>query len=70
MALQKAQYRCQACPEDDVRSLVLDHANIHTDYSFLDGACQVDRLVARAKKLGLTSLAITDRGNLLAAVLF
>lgn len=30
-ALRKAQYRCQACPEDDVRLLVLDHANGRED---------------------------------------
>ncbi len=46
------------------------HLNVHTDHSFLDGTCQVERLVARAKALGYASVAVTDSGNLLAAVPF
>ena len=40
------------------------HLHVHTHYSLLDGACRVDRLVSRAKALGMESLAITDHGNL------
>ncbi|MCL2618451.1 MAG: DNA polymerase III subunit alpha [Defluviitaleaceae bacterium] len=38
------------------------HLHVHTEYSLLDGSARVDRLVARAKELGMQSLAITDHG--------
>ena len=38
------------------------HLHVHTEYSLLDGACRISRLVARAKELGQTALAITDHG--------
>ena len=46
------------------------HLHLHTDYSLLDGACQVPRLVEQALAAGMTSLAVTDHGNLFAAVEF
>ena len=46
------------------------HLHNHSDYSLLDGACRIDRLVARAKSFGMPSLAITDHGNLFGAVDF
>jgi DNA polymerase-3 subunit alpha len=38
------------------------HLHVHTEYSLLDGMCRIDRLVAKAKELGMDSLAITDHG--------
>ena len=38
------------------------HLHVHTEYSLLDGACRINELVAAAKNLGQTSLAITDHG--------
>ena len=38
------------------------HLHVHTHYSILDGACIVNRLVKRAKDLGMNSLSITDHG--------
>lgn len=38
------------------------HLHVHTEYSLLDGACRIDRLVAAAKEKGQTALAITDHG--------
>ena len=38
------------------------HLHVHTQYSLLDGAARIDELVARAKALGQTALAITDHG--------
>ena len=38
------------------------HLHVHTEYSLLDGMCLIPQLVARAKKLGMDSLAITDHG--------
>ena len=46
------------------------HLHLHTQYSLLDGVCRFDRLVSRAKELGMTSLAITDHGNMYGAVDF
>ena len=46
------------------------HLHVHTEYSLLDGMCQIPRLVARAKELGMDSLAITDHGAMHGAVQF
>lgn len=46
------------------------HLHLHTEYSLLDGACRIEPLVLRAKELGMTSLAITDHGNMYGAVDF
>ena len=46
------------------------HLHLHTEFSLLDGACRIDRLVGRAKELGFTSLAITDHGVMYGAVNF
>ena len=40
------------------------HLHLHTEYSLLDGACRLDRLMDRAKALNFKSLAITDHGVL------
>jgi DNA polymerase III alpha subunit/REP element-mobilizing transposase RayT len=46
------------------------HLHLHTEYSLLDGGNRVDRLVDHVAKLGMTSCAITDHGNLFGAVAF
>ena len=46
------------------------HLHTHTEFSLLDGACRIRQLVARAKSLGMQSLAITDHGNMYGAVDF
>lgn len=46
------------------------HLHVHTEFSLLDGACRIERLVKRAKELGMQSLAITDHGNMYGAVDF
>ncbi|WP_221029861.1 DNA polymerase III subunit alpha [Actomonas aquatica] len=46
------------------------HLHVHTDYSLLDGACRIDRLMGRASELGMTALALTDHGNLFGAIAF
>ncbi len=40
------------------------HLHVHTQYSILDGAAAIKPLLKRAKELGMTSLAITDHGNM------
>ncbi len=46
------------------------HLHLHTDYSLLDGACRIDRLMEQATNLGMKSLAITDHGNLFGLIDF
>ncbi len=46
------------------------HLHIHTQYSLLDGACHLERLVDKAVKFKLPALAITDHGNLYGAIKF
>ncbi|MDR1328689.1 MAG: PHP domain-containing protein, partial [Oscillospiraceae bacterium] len=46
------------------------HLHVHSEYSLLDGACRVRELVARAKELGQTAVAITDHGVMYGAVKF
>ncbi|KAL1110081.1 hypothetical protein AAG570_014037 [Ranatra chinensis] len=38
------------------------HLHLHTQYSLLDGAILIEKLVDRAKELGMKSVAITDHG--------
>lgn len=40
------------------------HLHVHTQYSILDGAASVKGILKRAKELGMSSLAITDHGNM------
>src|SRR5580692_683741 len=46
------------------------HLHLPTDYSLLDGACDVDKLAAHLSKIGQTGAAMTDHGNILCAVPF
>ncbi|MBZ5720490.1 MAG: DNA polymerase III subunit alpha [Acidobacteriia bacterium] len=46
------------------------HLHLHTDYSMLDGACGVEKLVQRVKELGMPAVAMTDHGNIFGAIEF
>lgn len=46
------------------------HLHLHTDYSMLDGACDVEKLVEHVQKLGMPAVAMTDHGNIFGAVHF
>ncbi|MBN1911521.1 MAG: DNA polymerase III subunit alpha, partial [Pirellulales bacterium] len=46
------------------------HLHCHSHYSLLDGASTIDRLLERAKALGMNALALTDHGNLFGALEF
>ncbi len=46
------------------------HLHLHTDYSMLDGACDVEKLVQRVQELGMPAVAMTDHGNIFGAVHF
>lgn len=46
------------------------HLHVHTEYSLLDGAIDLQELVNHAKSQGLKALAMTDHGNIFGAVKF
>jgi len=46
------------------------HLHLHTEYSLLDGANKLTNLVTQVKKLGMTSVAMTDHGNMFGAIDF
>lgn len=46
------------------------HLHVHTEYSLLDGAASIKALIAKAKELGMDSLAITDHGVMFGAIDF
>ncbi len=46
------------------------HLHLHTDYSLLDGACEIGKLMDRAVALNMPAVAMTDHGNMFGAVKF
>ena len=46
------------------------HLHLHTEYSLLDGACRLDRLMDKAVELGFAAMAVTDHGALYGAIDF
>ena len=46
------------------------HLHVHSQYSFLDGASTLDKLLGRAKALGMSTLALTDHNRLTGAIRF
>src|SRR5271157_5406699 len=46
------------------------HLHLHTEYSLLDGACDLTKLMDRVAALGQKSVAMTDHGNIYGAVHF
>ena len=46
------------------------HLHVHSEYSLLDGAAQLEKLVHKAKALDFPALALTDHGNLFGAIDF
>ena len=46
------------------------HLHLHTEFSLLDGACRIKKLVDRVKELGQEAVAITDHGVMYGVVDF
>jgi DNA polymerase-3 subunit alpha len=46
------------------------HLHLHTDYSLLDGACDIPKVMDRSNELRAPAVAVTDHGNLFGAVKF
>lgn len=42
--------------------MAFTHLHVHTEYSLLDGSSKINEITARAKELGMDSMAITDHG--------
>ena len=50
--------------------MAFTHLHVHTEYSLLDGMIHTKDLIARCAELGMNSVAITDHGNVFAAIEF
>ncbi|PYO26165.1 MAG: hypothetical protein DMD85_00995 [Candidatus Rokuibacteriota bacterium] len=46
------------------------HLHVHSEYSLLDGAAQLEKLVKKAKDLKFPAIALTDHGNLFGGIDF
>src|SRR3989442_6116143 len=46
------------------------HLHLHSEYSLLDGACRLDRLMEKAHELKFPAIALTDHGVLYGAIDF
>ena len=46
------------------------HLHVHTEYSLLDGACRIGRLMDRVKELGQEAVAVTDHGAMYGVIDF
>ncbi len=46
------------------------HLHLHSQYSVLDGAIRLGDMMPRLKEYGMTSVAVTDHGNMFGAIDF
>jgi DNA polymerase-3 subunit alpha len=46
------------------------HLHLHTEFSMLDGANKIPVLAKKVKELGMTSVAMTDHGNMFGTITF
>ena len=46
------------------------HLHVHSDYSLLDSCAKLDSLIAKAKRLNMPALALTDHGNMFGVLNF
>ena len=44
------------------------HLHVHTEFSLLDGAIKINKMLDKAKNLGMDTVAISDHGNMFGAV--
>ncbi len=54
----------------EIRPESFVHLHVHSVYSLLDGACRIPEMMEQVKSMGQTAIALTDHGNLYAAVSF
>ena len=58
------------CPTRYTLPMSFVHLHVHSDYSLLDGAAPLKKLIKAAKEMGMPALALTDHGNLFGALKF
>jgi DNA polymerase-3 subunit alpha len=46
------------------------HLHVHSEYSLLDGFCNIEKLVRRAREMGMSALALTDHGTMFGVIDF
>ena len=46
------------------------HLHCHSDYSLLDGACEIGKMMHEVERQGMPAIALTDHGNLFGAMEF
>jgi len=46
------------------------HLHLHSQYSLLDGACHLERIIEKTKALDMKAVAITDHGNMFGVIDF
>src|SRR5262245_27841382 len=55
---------------EDPSAMSFTHLHLHTLYSLLDGAIRMKDLIKTVKEKGMTSVAVTDHGNMFATIDF
>ncbi len=56
--------------EDNIPEPQFTHLHVHTQFSILDGAASIDKLIAKVKENGMNAVAITDHGNMYGVMRF
>ena len=56
--------------ENEIKEDNFVHLHVHSDYSLLDGASKITKLISKAKSLGMKALALTDHGNMFGSLRF
>lgn len=46
------------------------HLHLHSQYSLLDGACHIEKLVEYVKSIGQSAVAVTDHGTMFGTIKF
>ena len=46
------------------------HLHCHSDYSLLDGACEIGKMMNEVQAQAMPAIALTDHGNLFGAMEF
>ncbi len=54
----------------EVNQMAFVHLHNHTQYSLLDGACRVDKMMDLAKTYNMPAVAMTDHGNMFGTIDF
>ena len=67
---KKEEVKIENNDKIDISNVGFTHLHLHTQYSILDGAAAIPDIVKKAKKDGMTAVAISDHGNMFGNKLF